>query len=413
MFFGGTVFILDNLIIFKTVHWKEHSPVRRAIGWIAAFLHFLIMPIITWVITLKNFKTEAACSVTSCKSLCDGSSETEGCCSCSILRKTHEAPVGNERIGNTLEMYQSKRGRQNRSEKINPPIRERLATENRNTRCYCTLGRCLLIFLHVLAPLLYTTVAGSAIALSIEDSQNTTGRCLNDTSTCQWYYREYFYNTALFYGFNTIGTILAIVFSIQTYLNHAYKYAYLRLKLQQENFDIRNNAIEEFIKIVHYNFCEITSEDKTKLWRANFFSGSFITNLIFYDIAYIILMSIERKLDSTPRALIVIFLGLSGLVLLGFMVYMNNQIDNTKNTLLYLQSHQNLTHPDALNSTTASTDRTNGNQVSMLQTIVNYFDSYAHIFGFVPKIGTLIVATLTLVVQKVVPFILESDGILS
>jgi uncharacterized membrane protein required for colicin V production len=255
-------------------------------------------------------------------------------------------------------------------------------------------------------------VASAACALSVEESKNTTDRCLNETSSCHWYYHEYFYNTAIFYGLSIIGTALVIFCSIQTFLDHTYKHKYLRREVQQLCRFRQNNAIQEFIKMVNNSFFEITSEDQKKLCRANFFSGAFIINSIFYGIAYLLYMYIEEKLDSKPRIIIVIFLGVSGLLLLGFMVHMNSQIDKTKDTLLYLHSYQNLTGQHLLNPSVYGTNQPNKNEIPSLQTVVNYFDSYAHIFSYIPKKTTLIVAFLTLLAQKVVPFILKDHGIL-
>ena len=306
----------------------------------------------------------------------------------------------------------------NETSKENAPVKA-----CHNQKNYWNFGRVSLIFLHLLTPACYVIVFGSACALSHSDAKNTTDRCADEyeNSTCNVYYRGYFYSVIPFYAFGMVGTLPMLYYTIQTYLDHAYKHAYLRLGIQQQDMHKRTTAIRSFTRLIDHSFFQITSENGKKLSRANFFSAAFIADSFTYGAAYLLYMFIEKKLDSVPRYIIVSFLGVSGLLVLFFMVFMNTQIDKTQNTLRYLDSYQHIrrqlyTNPRGNqthnNSSTESPDIIHNNNVISLQTIVNYFDAKAKIFGYVPKTLTLLSAIAALAVPKIVLFVLTDHGIL-
>jgi uncharacterized membrane protein required for colicin V production len=87
---------------------------------------------------------------------------------------------------------------------------------------------------------------------------------------------------------------------------------------------------------------ELQVKIATSYFGLIFFSSAFILNSVLYGVAYILYMHIEDKLDSIPRRIIIVCLGVSAVLLLLFMVLMNHQVDKTKDTLLYLHSYENL-----------------------------------------------------------------------
>ncbi len=382
-----------------------------------------------WCTTLKNYAptltlTDILSKIKSCCCRKDVANEyaditeteTGNDYSCSIFRKTHGLMVSEMRTENRQDTKTAAILTITNSEQIKPNI-----PSSQQTKKYCNIGRCLLISLHICTPICYITLIGSACALSIQDAKNTTDRCEPNESACRQYYRGYFYSTILFYVFSIIGTVPALFYSIQTFLDHGYRFAYLRLEVQQQCLNRRNKAIKQFVRMVDNSFFQITSEDSKKLFRANFFSAAFIIDSIAYGAAYLLYMYIENKLDSVPRQFIVAFLGVSGFLLLFFMVVMNFQIDKTKDILLYLNSYQNLEDQNLTDGSNHNTQpharihspgQTQNNNVTELQTIVRYFDSYAHIFGYVPKISTLVIVMLTLAAQKLIPLILKDHGII-
>ena len=118
----------------------------------------------------------------------------------------------------------------------------------------------------------------------------------------------------------------ALQYSIQVFLDHAYQHACLRVGILQQNLERRNEAVKKFTKMVDDSVFAIRSENSSKLFWANIFSSAFIVDSFVYGGAYVLYMYIEKKLDSTPRRIIVAFLGISAVLLLFTMVLMNFQV---------------------------------------------------------------------------------------
>lgn len=381
------------------------------------------MPAIMWYVRLKSCETNWF----------DTSSEpkknSKGClnwwppwiCVCNLFRSNHsmmfDTLTQKEENGN----IQRDDGSSERNGASNHELSFQRGPNHMN-KSYCNFGRLSLILLHFITPLCYTTLLGAATALSIQETKNKDDRCENEVNnaSCHKYYKGYFYSTIPFYILSTIGTVQTLYYSIGIYLNHAYKNAYLRQCLKQDR-ETRDKAIENFISLIDQRFFQRATGAQMQLSNSNLFSAFFILDSFLYGAAYILYMFIEGKLDSIPRYIIVTMLGTSALLLLSFMVLMNTLIDKAKDTLLYLESYQHLKRQLETCSSSKQTQQSistevsspnQNNKIISLQTIINYFDSYATIFAYAPKIPTLLGAIAAVAIPKVVLFVLRDHGII-
>ncbi|CAF1017560.1 unnamed protein product [Didymodactylos carnosus] len=163
-------------------------------------------------------------------------------------------------------------------------------------------------------------------------------------------------------------------------------------------------------------------ENELKRQGANMFSTVYILACIIWSASYMLYMLSERKTTDPDRLAKFLILTCSCSVLLGFMIFTNDQIDKMKKTAHLMEIFRPSPYGTIQNLIFQSQYiEKNGHETEIISkkelesihvhNIVNYMESYATIFGIPPTISTLFHFLLATVISAAIPWILRKYGI--